>query len=538
MKTTVNGAGSVDSVYNWSFNSGGGDAKCGQFANGDYWISPANGQSTVTITGITTTSPGPITADVDPVMESMGLMNNAKTYGNYSSGENILPSLPIAYTGINSIVAAIQRAEGTEGDCGTAIAGQCVDSYNVVTVLQSVPGGAGSTVLRPNITGSSKVLLSLTDFDFTILPSNAILTGTNTAGFEAIRQRWSHSTEIFGLGNSNGTYYSEGGRAFRSHILIDDYASGVARQWNDDMMVIFSASNSFPEKQAALVAMLSYGFDIYNAMYNSGVTRFWGTGAGQHQGKFLPPVFMAALAKSSIYRTNLITVKDHIRDHAYSGPVELQQINLGINGPVWGDTPLYTGVNYQGAYWQNLFSSQCYDGATGTCNTTTYGDKVQHDPYNYIDGPPNKPGTNYMPVTMGPETGFAAAMILMPQIFDIVNYGDIIQYIDRVKSHGVQAANDPCVTPDSRENLATCSAYTNSNCIYYGVTWGPVTPTSMTSDCIKTPTPPYTQVGRFLSVDGATITAHYTSAQVEANWTAIRELYDVGKPLGSVILGQ
>ena len=40
---TPNGGTAVDSVYNWSFNSGGGDANCGQFANGDYWVSPAAG---------------------------------------------------------------------------------------------------------------------------------------------------------------------------------------------------------------------------------------------------------------------------------------------------------------------------------------------------------------------------------------------------------------------------------------------------------------------------------------------------------------
>lgn len=519
--TTINGTASKNATSTWVFNSGGGDARCGQFASGDYWIAPTAGQATVTITSIT--GSGSITADADPVMESMGLLTGTKNYGNYNSAENIIPNLPKSYSANTSLVAAIQRNESVEGNCGTpGIVGECVDAYHVVTVLSSVPANAGSTVIRPNITGSSKLMLSLTDFDFSRLPAKAFLTGTNAAGYEAMRQRWSHSTEIISLNNSTGKNYSEGGRAFRSHLLIDDYASGLARQWNDDMMVLFSDDNTLPEKQAALAAMISYGLDLYSAMYGSEVTRYWGTGAGQHPGKFLPAVFMAALAKDSSYRAMLSTVKSHIRDHYYSGPIELQQINPGINGPVWGDTPAYTGVNYQGAYWQNLLNSQCYDGANGTCNTTTYGDKTQHDPYGYIDGPPNKPGTSYQPVMLGPERGFAAAMYLMPQICDIVDYDQIGLYLERVSSVGVQVLNDPCVTPDSRENPSTCSAYTNSKCVYYGVTWGPVNPTSMTSNCIKTPTPPYTKVGRFTNLAGTQVKAQYTSPQVEANWAAIR----------------
>ncbi len=519
-----NGGTAHNSVYNWAFNSGGGDARFGQFANGDYWIAPAPGKSTVTITGITTAGPGTISADADPVMESMGLLSGIKGYGNYSAYQNIIPNLPISYSTTTSLVAAIQRNEVAEGNCGTpATTGECVDSYNVVTVLPSVPTNAGSTIIRPNITGNSKVMLSLTDFDFSRLPAKSFLTGTNATGYEAMRQRWSHSTEIFGLGNSSGTYYSEGGRAFRSHILIDDYAAGVAAQWNGDMMVLFSDDNTLPEKQAALAAMLSYGFDIYNAMYNSGgVTRYWGTGAGQHLGKFLPPVFMAALSENSTYGAVLSTVGSHAHDTYHSGPQELQQANAGKNGPIWGDTPAFTGKYFQGAYWASLLSSQCYDGASGTCNTTTYGEKTQVDPYGYIDGPPNKPGTGYLSISLGPMRSFVATMYLMPEISDVVNYTDLTVYIDRVAGHGLQTNNDPCVTPDSRENPATCDAYRQVNCVYYGLTWGPVSPNDMISDCIKIATPPYTKSGRFISVDGTAVSTLYSSPQVEANWTTIR----------------
>jgi hypothetical protein len=456
-------------------------------------------------------------------MESMGLLGGTKTYGNYNSTENIIPNLPRSYSNITSLVAAIQRNESVEGNCGTsAIVGNCADSYNVVTILPSVPPGAGSETIRPNITGQSKELLSLSDFDFTRLPSKTYLTGTDTAGIEAIRRTWSHSTEIFGLYSvNNATFYSEGGRAFRSHTLIDDYGGGTAAGWYNNMMTIFSSSNTLEQKKPALAAMLTYGLDLYHAMYDVpvGVTRYWGSGATQHPGKFIPTVFFGALARDSKYANSLKAAASQVHVSTNSGPAELSQIMRGPNGIVWGDMSTYGGSYIEGAYWENLHTAQCYDEASGTCNVAV-GKKTLQDPYLYIDGPEPKPGTSYMSSSLGVQRALAATMFIMPEICSVVNYNDLIEYVDRVQNSGVQTANDPCVTPDTRENPATCDAYRNQNCLYYKVTWGP--DPEHPGNCIKTPTPPYTKVGRFSAIHGTTVGKAYTSWQVEANWETIR----------------
>jgi len=530
---TPNGGTAANSVYNWAFNSGGGDATCGQFANGDYWIAPAAGQSSVTITGITTTSPGAISADADPVMESMGLLSGTKTYGNYNATENIIPNLPVTYSTVTSLVSAIQRNEVTEGTCGTsAILGNCADSYNVVTVLQSVPVNAGSDMIRPNITGTTKELLRLADFDFTRVPSKSFLTGTNTAGIESIRQRWSHSIEIFGLYSvNNSVYYSEGGRAFRSHVLVDDYGGGTATAWYDDMVVIFSAENTVAEKRPALAAMLTYGLDLYHAMYDAppGTTRYWGSGATQHPGKFIPAVLLGAFAKSSTYANNLKTAASQVHVSTNSGPHELSQLMRGVNGVVWGDISTFVGSYIEGAYWEDLHTAQCYDGAVGPCSEAV-GKKTLQDPYHFIDGPPPRPGSSYMQSSLGVQRSLVAMMFLMPEICEIVNYDDIVEYVGRIESSGVKTANDPCVTPDSRENPTTCDAYRNTGCLYYKVTWGP--DPANPGSCIKTPTPPYTKVGRFAAIDGATVGMAYTSFQVENNWETIMALRGTTPPSG------
>jgi len=521
---TPNGGTAVNSEYIWTFNSGGGDARCGQFANGDYWIAPAAGNSSVTITSIT--SNGRVSADADPTTESMGLLSSTKTYGNYNPEENIIPKLPLSYSSTTSIVAAVQRNESTEGGCGTsAILGNCADSYNVITILPSIPENAGSTVIRPNITGKTKRLISFSELDFTKIPSKTYLVGTDAAGLATIKRRWSHSTEIFGLHNSVGTsagYCSEGGRAFRSHVLIDDYGAGVAAVWYNDLMMLFSDDLTIEEKKPALAAMLAYGLDLYHAMYDSpdGMTRRWGTGATQHPGKFMPPVLLAALMKDPAYANMLKTVASHLSDSVYNGPLELAQVHTGANGYVWGDIPALGGVNFQGSYWANLLASQCYDGATGTCNPAI-GSKTMFDPYGYIDGPPNKPGTSYIGSSLGVQRSMVATMFLMPEICDIVNYDALVEYVNRVGTYGVKTANDPCVTPDSRE-AGTCDPYRNIGCTYYGKTWGPITPTDTNSQCITTPTPPYNKAGRFTHIDGAGVGTVYTSSQIEKNWDTIR----------------
>jgi len=530
---TPNSGTAYDGVYNWTFNSGGGAARCGQFANGDYWAAPAAGQSTVTVTALTTTSPGEIRADADPNTEDMGLLGVTVGYGNYDATENIVPNLPISYSGINSLVAGIIRNQATEGDCGTSgiVGTGCMDSYQVLTILPSVPENAGSTVLRPNITGQTKELISLSSLDLSKIPSKSYFTGTDAAGLEAIRRRWSHSTEIFSVSNATCTTLtmcSEGGRAFRAHTLIDDYGGGVAVRFYDDLMYLFSDDHTIAAKTPALAAMLAYGLDLYHTIYDgpSGTTRRWGTGAHQHPGKFVGPVLLAALDGDTTRISNLQSAASHLNDHFMMGPAELAQANAGVTTPVWGDNrrgEFGTAKAYHGAYWKELFKNQYYDDASLASPAERETKRTQHDPYDYIDGPPGSPLTSYGQMALGVQRAMSAVMRIVPGVCDIVNYPNLITYADRVNDFGRHTSPDPCVTPDSRENFTTCDPYGDTGCTYYGVTWGPVDKNDWNSTCITTVTAPYTQAGRFLAKHGTSVGVAYPIAQVEDNWSTIAE---------------
>ena len=525
---TVDGARTLG--FNWSFQSGQQDALCGQFANGDYWIAPAAGESIVTLNSVTGSGSGPLSLDENPTPESIGLLDSVNNYGNYVAEENILTALPMNFNQSTSLVAAIQKDENTHGNCGTrAIEGNCVEAYHVVTILDQVPVNAGATVLRPSIDEPVKELLNLSEFDFNRLPTLAYIDPINSVDMESIRQRWSHSTEIFSIKATNGTVYSEGGRAFRAESLVDDYAAGVARTFHQNVLSLMASGNDEAEKRQALAAILTYGKDLYYGVYDQDIrTRGWSSGAGQHLGKFPPAVLFAALYTDDFYanvlRQTSLTMLG-LRDG--NSPQELEQINIGIHGPIWGDFPDEMGYYEVSRYWSEALGGQCFDGATGECRPSI-GKKTTRDPYGYIDGPPAKPGSSYMGVSAGPIRGFAALSHLIPEVCSIINYPLLTEYTDRIGSQGLLTANDACAPPDPREDPDTCDAYRGRDCQYYGLsntgtaTWGPVSEENLMQCITNNSGGNSGQNGRYPQYHGNEVSIGYRVSLVEANWEAIR----------------
>ena len=516
--------------FTWQFHSGGNEARCGQFANGDYWVAPADGQSNVTVTAILGFGGGPIFADENPVPEAMGFLS--RDYGNLTPAENIIPQLPQNIDYATSLVAAIQRDEVQHGNCGTdGIVGGCVDAYNVVTILPSVPENAGSTVLRPNILDPAKELLTWDDFDLSRLPSISYFSKADASQLENIRKTWSYHTEILSMRDMAGKSYSEGGRAFRADLVTDDYAATVARDWHNHLTYMVAQDSSFNEIKTALAAMLTYGKDIfYHTHTQAGDRRRWfGVGAGQSMGRYPAAVFFAALSNNSLYATALTAASANQVDIGGNSIHELDQANIGPNGPVWGDHDTFDNQYDVGRYWGEMLRNQKFDGASGNFASIINGKKTFRDPYKFIDGPGAYPGSLYGSTSAGPIRGFAAMMLLIPEMCDIVNYDAVVEYAIRLTEVGIQTANDPCAPPDPRENPDECNTYHLTNCKYYGrnnigvATWGP-DPADW-SKCITNGTDPITgqkQYGRFSSRHGESFNVGYKVTRIEENWEAIR----------------
>ncbi len=500
----------------WTFSSSGGDAFCGTFANGDFWVAPSTPDGTVVIESVSSTGSGAVSVDENPQLEKMGLLSATKPYGNYSAAENLANAFPRSFSGSTSLVAAVQRDEVINGKCGTsAILGNCVDVYNVLTVLSAAPLKQGIETLRPAIDEKSKDLMTWEDFDLSRIPQVAYATTPTDSQLAAIRQRWSFNTEVLGVKSITGDTYSEGGRAFRASLIADDYGAGVAKAWHDDLFSVFASSSASKARTEALAAMITYGKDLYFAIYGpNGRERNWGSGAGQSLGKFPPAVFFAAMSKDSRFGDNLRTTSETLLDFDdLRGPHELDQVNTGAKTPVWGDFPAaMTDLDIR-AYWGGLLKSQCFAGALGSCSVSS-GKRTSRDPYGYIDGPPNRPGAGYLPVSLGPQKALVAEMFLIPQMCDIVNFDRLVEYVDRHVDVGLYTKDDPCAAPDPREDPLTCDVFRNVGCKYYGVTWGDSA--SSPGTCIQN------AVGRFPALHGTKIQPLYGTPAVESNWKRIR----------------
>lgn len=466
---------SKNSKYTWKFNSSGNKAYCGKFANGDYWIAPKKGE-TVELESIEGNGLS-ISAELNPSDAKLtGILGAANRYGNYSAEKNLINHLPVKINknGNNLVVAAIQRDEANTSFCGTsAIKGACVDSYQFLTILSEVPEDLGREMLRPSISVNGlKKLYKLSDFNFDRLELRTEFSKKSLETFENIRNRWQGTFEMF-------REYSEGGRAFRAHILVDDYASGLSASWNNDVTAILSSENSISEKKSALASMLTYGKDNYYIFHESSGPKVpWGSGAGQSAGRIPPVLLFVTLLKNAIPAESMSALFNQMTGK----PQEFQQLNKTQFGVFWGD-PAPEGEK---RYWSELFSAQCYNGATGIC-LGNLGKKTSQDPYGYIDGPAELPGTYYFGISLGTSLSVATQMWIMPMMCDIVDNNNIIDFYERVERDGIAVKNDPCAPPDPRENL-NCAPFFEgttkpTNCSYYKVTWGP--DPLMPGSCIK-----------------------------------------------------
>lgn len=557
--------GDRSNTYNWVFNSGGSAARCGQFASGDYWVAPAAGQSSVTITGLTQSGGKKIFLDENPTPESMGFLETSyyhrvsshKSVTNKVAAEDILPSLPQSFSYRTSLLAGIERNQATSGKCGTkAILGGCIDSYNAVTVLTSVPENAGATALRPNLLRSTKELMSLSEFNFSWLAKRDYFQGTSAAGLESIRRTWAHHTEILSMRDRNKYSYSEGGRAFRADLVTDDYAATVSAQWHQDLSKLMSTDHTLQEITPALASMLTYAKDIYYHVYdvNGNRDRWFGVGAGQSMGRFPNAVFFAAMARDNRFGDVLklaSTTQVGIGGHSIQ---ELDQVNIGPNGPVWGDGHDQAQFDQflVGRYWGEMLIGQRFNGARYRELGKKTGQRTMRDPHRFIDGPGQLPGISYAGVTAGPTRALAAQMILMPRMCEFVNYDALVEYSLRLTRIGRLVDNDPCAPPDPRElngdiikamqnagipgadKLLSCDTFRAKNCRYYGLSWDPEFTSAPTwgpnpddwSQCIPNGTDPITnkpQTGRFtdLDADARKFSIGYRVPGIEDNWANI-----------------
>ena len=530
--------------FSWAFSCSGGSCQCGRFLTGEPWVRNPSG-GTVVLTGASPASSG-IDADVTGAIGGVALASGstgaaakqgfAPRAVYYDANQNIRPSLPATISNNTTLVISTDCTRtfaGVTGDCPDNYTSACaaagVTRYSTLSVLQALPPSNGVETFRPPIRSGTKPFYTAADFDFTRLPQRTDIAAT-VADYTNARARW--------INPYPDTFGGDLGRCFVPVAYgTDEYSAGYALAGITDMLKL-TGNQPVATKRDAAIAVVQRGLDIYHS-WQAG--NKWPCGAGQCLGRKPLMVFMASLSTDA-------GIVNSVRASAALNQdfQEESQISVTPNSggrAIWATTAYkyFDGTATQDIvreHWSRMFASKCYDGANGGNPAAScfdpLGNRAQGDPYGYIDGPAQAPGTIYNPLSTGPHIGYATLMHAWPQYCEAANEPESILYADRMyypsqtTAPGLHLNTDPCAPPDPREPAACSPYHYGRDCLYYGArtgatdensTWGPKP--SNPSQCIPNNTGGNTgQTGRFSWLHGQRLMSLSTSVPGDITYNA------------------
>ncbi|TBR44761.1 hypothetical protein CBF23_001615 [Marinomonas agarivorans] len=422
-----------------------GVSECGTFIDGSKWVSGAQ----ISILGISGNA-GPIGADLDPIgTDNQGFFS--ASYGNYNPDEDITRLLPLSVnTEIPTVlVAAMQRKKPSA--CGTDGIRKkgCIEAYDFLTFLSEPPP---ENAIRPSYLKAAPKTIETYEqaIDDSVFPKIEQFSEATSEDYDAIVKRWSHTAEI-------GGKYSEGGRAFRPHAIVENYASARATQFHADVAMLLANTSVEEARKSALASVFVYSRDIYYAWVNP-TTRAWNpeatvrmpSGAGQATNNVSPANIFGALGGTLLDKAILQAMSSD-RDSSYQ---EQRQISPGHDGPIWGDSCQGNHTDDLRRYWSGVSSSSCSDNYDMQCNANDLeGKRTCRDPHGFIDGPERANyGASYIGVTAGPFRDWCTITRAVPTINTLFNYDNLCIYVDRILEAGYKTTPDLCAGPEADQH--------------------------------------------------------------------------------------
>lgn len=376
---------------------------CGQFANGDYWVTPVEGSlGKVKVLSI---SPA-YTYTYDPDEEKETARNGFEVNpsrvdrhgfdsdaGGFDS--SLVPKLPYSAAANQSIVKAVSLS----GHDKTAL-----DTAVVLTVLAAAPPNGGRDVFRPPYFGGNKPLYSTSALRMDRLPTLPGLADMPTlpelsqryARVQLDHQLWWSADQIHPKQN------------------MPDYGAVIAMDNAVASMRLMVEGDPLERTQLA-IHLVQYGIDLDAAM--QGGLHFMADGGHRHGRKLV-------LSLSALL----------LDDPAMAARVrDFQQDTFQEDGH------LYVGAGSGMVLFGQLCSAEDY-----WDNQNTGGNSRDcRDPYGYIDGG-QEPGAYYQfCCTAKAFKATALALRLMPALRCIWTDDKILRYADRWVEHGAWTQPDP-----------------------------------------------------------------------------------------------
>lgn len=400
--------------------------KCGQFANGDWWVSPSPSKSIqiVSISPAADTTNGINGFEVNPSSATnQGFDSRISGYD-----QTLQPSLPLTLPaqGNFSVVKAVSFPAADTG-CRPCL------QYAAVLTVSAKPQLKSATQFRPGYFGNTKNFISTTSATrraLTRIPITCCSEAKNLS-FSWIASRYKN-VQLDHLENFVGRFMHPADN-------MPDYGADIARDNAVSLlrMLMSDFRPNNPEHKAALINYLQMAIDL-QSMAENGVT--WPANGGHGNGRKLPILFAGWLFGDSNFRLSALT-------SSFSED---------------------TQIHYSQRAGRTLYGRECTDSAYWKTTLYNSGAADCRDPYGLIDGGGHEIGAAYQYCCTAKPWKYTALAIRLLGIQKIWKNDHFIEYVYRWVDHGAWAVPDSCAPYDG----------TPGN---YGITFGPM---SGSIDCI------------------------------------------------------
>lgn len=396
---------------------------CGRFVNGDWWVIPGKGDTSVRITRITPDFAGGRNGwQVNPTTFSQ--IGYDSRIGGYSSA--LVPSLPYKAAPGSSIIKGISSPA-----CGGSTSPAhypCLLTASVLTVLARIPPGNGAQVFRPSYAGTRKRLFTTAQLQTHKL--RRLPTVPNAPTLRQVRERYAR-VQLDHRTAAAARYMHPAYNFFRfgvpfpaSSADTSAYGSDLASD-NTDAALRLMLAESVKKKMPALVNYVQAGIDWYGARR---IGR-WSADGGHGLGRKLPIAFAAVLLGDADMAATAATTSFSEVLHISFSPRAGKPGTVYFRNTDRPGMPLFGKVCARGAYEKNVAT---HDGARD-CK----------DPTAYTDGGQEPGGSYQFCCTSKPFKGTSLAVRLMPGVRTAFGYEPFHQYVDRWVDFGAWTQPDP-----------------------------------------------------------------------------------------------
>ncbi len=387
---------------------------CGQYANGDWWVSAGPRGHVKIISILPEALAGLSGFEVNPSSRSkQGFDRRVAGYD-----KTLQPNLPLTLTGDVSLVKAVS-ANVVKANCLP-----CLQYVAVLTVLAK-PDSDSKVMFRPGYFGKKKFSYSADSIEKKRLSriSASCCSAAKEIPFNILAMRYA-GVQIDHL---------EGwvGRSVHPVDNMPDYGSAIARDSSTAIlrMLLDDFEPDKPVHRAALIGYLQMSIDLLS-MAENGVR--WSADGGHGNGRKLPLLFGGYfLEEDRFYKA--------VNQSAFSEDEQVyfsSVVNRALYGRICSDAD----------YWMQQRSKK--------------GPKDCRDPYGFIDGGGQDIGDGYQFCCTAMPWKYTALVIRLLGLEGKWNNDAFLQYVDRWVNHGAWASPDPC------------SPYNNSPA-GYGIEYGP-----------------------------------------------------------------